>query len=70
MDIEVNNWHWYDKKIYELYRDSDLTIRAMAKETNISTTNIFYTLKKGKQIMHDKFSEDYEDFKNGDYDLI
>ena len=70
MDIEVDNWHWYDKKIYELYRDSDLTIRAMAKETNISTTNIFYTLKKGKQIMHDKFAEDYEDLKNGDYDLI
>ena len=57
-------------KMYELYRDSNLTIRAMAKETNISTTNIFYTLKKGKKIMHDKFAEDYEDLKNGDYDLI
>ena len=29
-----------------------------------------HTLKKGKNIIKDKFKEDYEDFKNGDYDLI
>ena len=42
----------------------------MAKETNISSVNIFHTLKKGKNIIRDKFEEDYEDYKNGDYDLI
>ena len=70
MDLEVNDWHWYDKKIYELYRDTPLSIRGMAKETEISSVNIFHTLKKGKKIMNQKFSEDYEDYKNGDFDLI
>ena len=42
----------------------------MARETEISSVNIFHTLKKGKNIMNQKFAEDYEDFKNGDFDLI
>jgi hypothetical protein len=42
----------------------------MSGETNISSTNIFHTLKKGKNIIKDKFLEDYQDYKNGDYDLI
>ena len=70
MDNELNTWHWYDKSIYELYRDTDLSIRGMAKETKISSVNIFHTLKKGKNIMKDKFKEDYEDFNNEDYNLI
>ena len=35
----------------------------MSSETKISSVNIFHTLKKGKKIMKEKFSEDYEDFK-------
>tara|TARA_R100001369_G_scaffold15444_1_gene30248 strand:- start:43 stop:603 length:561 start_codon:yes stop_codon:yes gene_type:complete len=70
IDKEIESWHWYDKKIFEVYRDTPLTIRGMAKETKISTVNIFHTLKKSKNIIREKFAEDYEDFKNGDYDLI
>ena len=70
IDKEINTWHWYDKKIFQVYRDTPLTIRGMAKETKISTVNIFHTLKKGKKIIKEKFKEDYEDYKNGDYDLI
>ena len=36
IDKEINTWHWYDKKIFELYRDTPLSIRGMAKETDIS----------------------------------
>ena len=70
IDKELKTWHWYDKKIFELYRGTPLTIRALAEETNISTTNIFHTLKKGKKIIKEKFQDDYEDYTNGDYDLI
>lgn len=70
IDNEIKTWHWYDKKMFELYKDTPLTIRAMSGETNISSTNIFHTLKKGKKIIKDKFLEDYQDYKNGDYDLI
>ena len=70
MDNELDDWHWYDKSIYKLYRDTELSIRGMAKDTSISSVNIFHTLKKGKDKMREKFSEDYEDFKNEDYNLI
>lgn len=70
IDKEIKTWNWYDKKIFELYRDTPLTIRALAQETNISTTNIFHTLKKGKKIIKEKFQDDYEDYTNGDYELI
>jgi len=70
IDQELENWHWYDKSIYKLYRDTELSIRGMAKDTSISPVNIFHTLKKGKDKIRDKFSEDYEDFKNEDYNLI
>ena len=46
MDNEMNNWHWYDKRIFEIYRDTPLSIRGIAKETNISWVNIFHTLKR------------------------
>jgi len=70
MDKELENWSWYDKKIFEIYRDTPLSIRGMAKETDISWVNIFHTLKRGKIKMKEKFKEDYEDFKNKDYDLL
>tara|TARA_R110002051_G_scaffold88619_2_gene156034 strand:+ start:4282 stop:4860 length:579 start_codon:yes stop_codon:yes gene_type:complete len=70
MDKELNNWGWYDKKIFEIYRDTHMSIRQMAKETTISKENIFHTLKRAKKIMKDKFEEDYEDYKNKDYDLL
>ncbi len=70
MDSELDNWYWYDKRIFELYRDTSMSIRGIGKETKISFVNIFHTLKRGKQIMREKFSEDYEDYINGDYNKI
>ena len=29
MDNELDKWHWYDKSIYELYRETDLSIRGL-----------------------------------------
>ena len=65
-----NNWHFYEKGIFKIYRDSGLSIRGIAKETKISSVNIFHTLKKSKKAMRDLFGEDYEDYLNGEYDLI
>ena len=70
IDREIDSWHWYDRKIFELYRDTPLSIRGMAKEIKISKINIFHTLKKGKARIKKRFTEDYEDYKNEDYDLI
>ena len=33
IDDHIEDWRWYEKKLFTLYRDSDLSIRGIAKET-------------------------------------
>lgn len=70
IDDHIEGWRWYEKKLFTLYRDSDLSIRGIAAETNISWVSIFNTLKNAKQEIKDKFEETYLDYKNKDYDRI
>ena len=68
IDNHIENWSWYDKTLFKLYRDTDMSIRKISKETNISWVSIFKTLKKSKDELKELFKEDYEDFKNKDYE--
>ena len=62
--------NWYDAKIFQVYRDTNLSMRKMAKLSNISWVSIFHTLKNVKQDLRNNFQEDWEDYQNGDYDKI
>ena len=68
IDQHIENWRWYDKTLFKLYRDTDMSIRKIAEETNISWVSIFNTLKKCKQELKEVFNEDYIDLKNEDYE--
>ncbi len=70
IDDHIDSWRWYEKKLFSLYRDTELSIRGIAKETNISWVSIFNTLKHAKNELNEKFREDWEDYKNKDYDRI
>jgi DNA-directed RNA polymerase specialized sigma24 family protein len=70
VDEEIKNWHWYDEKLFKLYRDSDMSMRDIAKETNISLISIFNSIKNYKEILNTKFSKDYQDYINKDYSGI
>ncbi len=70
IDDEIEDWHWYDKKLFVLYRDTNMSIRKIAAETKISWVSIFNTLKNAKIILKDKLKEDYEDYKNEDYERL
>ena len=68
---EVESWdHWYDKKLFKLYYKTDMSMRKLAKETKISVTSIFNSCKNYKDILKSKFGEDFEDYLNGDFNLI
>jgi predicted DNA-binding protein YlxM (UPF0122 family) len=67
---EMNSWHKYDKILSEKYLKSDYSLRDIATGSGISLTSIFNSMRTNKQILKDKFSEDWEDFCNGDYNLI
>lgn len=70
IDNEIDEWHWYNRKLFKLYRDTDLSIRGIARETGISFVSIFHTLKNAKDKLREKFYEDYLDYKNEDYERI
>ena len=67
---EMKNWHRYDRILSEKYLKSDYSLRDIANGSGISLTSIFNSMKENKRILKEKFSEDWEDFKNGDYNLI
>jgi len=62
IDKELETWHWYDRKLFKLYRDSDMSMRDIAKETNISLISIFHSIKNYKEILNSKFEKDYQDY--------
>lgn len=70
IDEEIKNWDWYDRKLFKLYRDTDLSMRDIAKETNISLISIFNSIKNYKIILKDKFQKDYTDYIENDYNSI
>jgi DNA-directed RNA polymerase specialized sigma24 family protein len=70
VDNEMNTWHKYDRILSEKYLKSDYSLRDIASGSGISLTSIFNSMRENKRILREKFSEDWEDFKNGDYNLI
>ena len=47
-----------------------MSMRKLAKETKISVKSIFNSCKNYKDILKSKFGEDFEDYLNGDFNLI
>ena len=70
IEEEISTWHWYDSMLFKEYVDSGKSIRTLAKETKISRDSIFQTLKNCKERIKIAVGEDWEDFKNLDYDKI
>jgi DNA-directed RNA polymerase specialized sigma24 family protein len=70
IDDELENWGWYDKKLFKLYRDSDMSMRDIASETTISLISIFHSIKNYKQILKQKFQKEYDDYVNNDYNMM
>jgi predicted DNA-binding protein YlxM (UPF0122 family) len=70
IEKEMSNWHFYDKKLFEIYRNTDLSIREIANEVDINYTSIFHTLKRCKKRLQEAVGEDYKDYLNQDFELI
>ena len=66
----TSDLHWYDKKMFEIYHTTDMSMRDIEKETKISLYSIFDTLKKTKEYVKETNKEDYEDYANGEPERI
>ena len=70
IDEELKNWKDYDRLLFKLYRDNDLSMRDIATGTTISLSSIFHSIKTYKKILKDKFEKDYQDYITNDYNYI
>jgi DNA-directed RNA polymerase specialized sigma24 family protein len=58
-----DDWHWYDKKIFALYHNTDMSIRTLAGETKISARSIFNTLKNARERIQEDCEDSYKAYK-------
>lgn len=64
------DWHWYDKMLFNHYKDSGKSLREIEKETGISLTSLWNTVKNCKARLKETLGETYQDLINEDYELL
>ena len=69
-EVLKENAKWFDYQLFETYLKSGKSFRAIAEGSGIGIRTIYLSIKKSKLIIAEKLFEDYQDFINGDYDLI
>jgi DNA-directed RNA polymerase specialized sigma24 family protein len=63
VDSVVDTWYWYDRKMFELYYRTDMSMRDISSETKITLSSIFNTLSNAKKEIRQRLSEAYEEYK-------
>jgi RNA polymerase sigma factor (sigma-70 family) len=60
---QAGDWHWYDRKIFDLYHNTDMSIRTLADQTKISARSIFNTLKNARERIQTDCNNHYQAWK-------
>jgi RNA polymerase sigma factor (sigma-70 family) len=59
----LENQHWYDRKMFEIYYGNGETIRELSKGSKISSSSIFNTIKNVRETIKEYCKEEYKDYK-------
>ena len=70
VDEVTMDWEEYDRDVFNVYRATGMSFRTMSKYSEISYINLFYTVRNCKEKLKKELQEDYNDFINGDFELI
>jgi len=57
IDSALEEFNWYDKKVFQLYYFEDNTLSSLAKKTGISRNSLFTTIDKVRTELKYKLSE-------------
>ncbi len=60
----TNEWHWYDRKIFDLYFKEGMSMRKLAKNTTISLSSIFNTIDNCRDKIRSKLKKDWKNYNN------
>lgn len=69
IDKISDSWRWYDREIFNIYKNTSLSIRGISKKTDISHVSIFNTLKKCKAQVKEILLNDWLEYKKGNYEI-
>ena len=61
---EINGWRGYDSKLFKLVYYDEISMRQLSRDTNISVSSIFNTIKKSREIIRVKFEDDFNKLKD------
>lgn len=67
---EVNTWDFYSRNIFIAYFTTGLSLTKLSEDTTIGRSSLYNSIRQYREVIKDMFSEDAEDFYNGDYDKI
>lgn len=70
VESNINELNDYDKLLLNTYIKTGISIRNLAKKSHISARSIAGTLKTCYDKIRVNVGEDYQDYKNKDYELI
>lgn len=70
VEKEQNSWHSFDALLFEHYKDTDKSMRKIAKDSKLPLMTVFNTIKHCKQRIRENVGEDYQDFKNKEFELL
>ena len=54
----VEDWYWYDKGVFNPHYHKGMSMRQISRETKISLSSIFNTLKNAKEIIRKQIKRD------------
>ena len=67
---EVNSWDFYSRNVFIAYFTTGLSLDKLSSQTGIGRSSLYNSIRRYREIIKESFSEDAEDYYNGDYDKI
>lgn len=64
IDSIVDDWYWYDKRVFNIHFYEQMSMRKIARETKISLSSIFNTLSNGKNKIKEDALKEYQAYIN------
>jgi DNA-directed RNA polymerase specialized sigma24 family protein len=59
----IDDWYWYDKRVFNIHFFDEMSMRKIARETKISLSSIFNTLSNGKKKIKKGAIKEYKKYR-------
>ena len=66
----IDSLDWYDSMMFELITSKGISMHQFAKDTGISFWSVYNTMRKAQRKLKEQIGEDYEDYRNKDYERV